>query len=72
MQMYQVEKVIPENRAIILDSLPFRPDDVVEIMVRLREPPKSRKKCRYPLRGKILRYDNPTEPVALKDWDVLK
>jgi len=24
------------------------------------------------MRGKILRYDDPTEPVAQDDWDVLK
>ena len=27
---------------------------------------------RYPLRGTVLRYDNPFEPVALDDWEVLK
>jgi len=24
------------------------------------------------LRGSVLRYDNPTEPVGLEDWDMLK
>lgn len=24
-----------------------------------------------PLRGKVVRYDNPYEPVALEDWDAL-
>ena len=26
----------------------------------------------YPLRGKPIHYNNPTEPVALEDWEVLK
>ena len=26
----------------------------------------------YPLRGKVVRYDDPTEPVALEDWEVLQ
>ena len=26
----------------------------------------------YTLRGKVIRYDNPTEPVALEDWEVLQ
>lgn len=43
MQIYQVEKVIPENRAVILDSLPFYPKDIVEIIVRLRETKKAGK-----------------------------
>jgi hypothetical protein len=25
----------------------------------------------HPLRGKVVHYDNPYEPVALEDWDVL-
>jgi hypothetical protein len=27
---------------------------------------------RYPLRGLPLQFDNPTGPVALEDWEVLK
>jgi hypothetical protein len=26
----------------------------------------------YPLRGKVIRYDDPTEPVALEDWECLQ
>jgi hypothetical protein len=26
----------------------------------------------YPLRGKVVRYEDPTEPVALSDWEVLQ
>ncbi|MCP4353922.1 MAG: hypothetical protein GY795_51405 [Desulfobacterales bacterium] len=71
MQTYQAKKVIPENGIIVLDSLPFAPKDTVEIIVRLRESEKSRKK-RYPLHGKVLSYEDPTKPVAQDDWDVLK
>jgi hypothetical protein len=27
---------------------------------------------RYPLQGSVLRYEAPTEPVALEDWDAVK
>jgi hypothetical protein len=27
---------------------------------------------RYPLRGKVISYEDPTEPVAQNEWDVLK
>jgi len=27
---------------------------------------------RYPLRGTVICYEEPTEPVALDDWDALK
>jgi hypothetical protein len=26
----------------------------------------------YPMRGKVICYDDPTEPVALSDWEVLQ
>ncbi|MBW4511385.1 MAG: hypothetical protein KME64_33470 [Scytonematopsis contorta HA4267-MV1] len=26
----------------------------------------------YPLRGKVLYYEDPTEPVALEDWEFLQ
>ncbi len=27
---------------------------------------------RYPLRGSVIRYDNPTEPAADKDWEAMQ
>ncbi len=27
---------------------------------------------RYPLRGSVIRYEKPTEPVAMADWEGLK
>jgi len=43
----------------------------VEIVVREVEPglPAT---DRYPLRGSVLRYDEPLEPVAEDDWDALE
>ncbi|GAA6617544.1 hypothetical protein [Scytonema sp. NUACC26] len=26
----------------------------------------------YPMSGKVVRYDDPTEPIALEDWEVLQ
>ncbi len=26
----------------------------------------------YPLRGKVIHYDAPYEPVAIEDWETLK
>ncbi len=70
-QTYRTEKVMLENGLLILDALPFQSQDVVEVIVRLSENRKITKD-RYPMRGKILRYDDPTEPVAQDAWDVLK
>ncbi len=70
MQTYKTEKAIPENGILTLDALPFNPRDLVEITIKLRD--NKSHADRYPLRGKVLRYDDPTEPVAQEDWDTLK
>ncbi|MCP4104739.1 MAG: hypothetical protein GY749_04255 [Desulfobacteraceae bacterium] len=70
MQTYKTEKSIPENGILTLDALPFNPRDFVEITIKLRD--NKSQADRYPLRGKVLRYGDPTEPVAQEDWDILK
>ncbi len=30
------------------------------------------KQARYPLRGSVIRFDQPTEPVAESDWEALR
>jgi len=70
-QVYRTEKMISENGVLVLDALPFRSHDIVEVLVRLRDD-KRKRKDPYPLRGRILRYDDPTEPVAQNEWDALK
>lgn len=42
----------------------------VEIVVRAVEEAGPRLR-RYPLRGSVLRYDEPFEPVANEDWEAL-
>ena len=32
---------------------------------------KAKDEC-YPLRGTVISYEEPTEPITLDDWDVLK
>lgn len=38
-------------------------------VVRMTE---EEQKERYPLRGTVIRYDDPTAPVAEDDWEVLQ
>lgn len=71
MQSYRVEKIIPPNGILQLDGLPFKPDDSVEVIVRVKKRTKEQK-TRYPLIGKVLAYEDPFGPVAENDWDVLR
>ena len=59
-----------ENGKLTLDNVPFAEGEEVEVIV-LAEARKARGE-RYPLRGSVLRYDDPTAPVADTDWDVLR
>jgi hypothetical protein len=70
MYAYRVETSVDKDGCLILKGLPFKAGDTVEVII-LRNFKRS-KKGTYPLRGKPIRYDNPTEPVAQSDWEALQ
>ena len=69
MQAYRLETTLRQNNTLLLDSLPFRSGDVVEVIVLATEPPPVQPA--YPLRGLPITYLAPFEPVAHSDWEVL-
>ena len=79
MNAHHVETVLTENGTLTLRDLPFQAGDAVEVIILERhklqptEAPTSHSDSNpYPLRGKVIRYDDPTEPVALEDWEMLQ
>ncbi|MBA3924153.1 MAG: hypothetical protein H0X31_21625 [Nostocaceae cyanobacterium] len=79
MNAYKVETVLTEDGTLKLQGLPFHAGDVVEVIIRERAKlqrveistpfPDSNQ---HPLRGKVVRYDDPFEPaVPLEDWEAL-
>ena len=71
MRAYRVEKIVSQNGLLELSALPFQAGEMVEIIILSREKGLSRTVL-YPLKGKVLKYENPTDPVAADDWEVLK
>ena len=71
MRAYKVETTIPKDGVLALDALPFRPGEAVEVIILSRDEP-PRETARGSLRGKVLHYERPTEPVADEDWDALR
>ena len=68
MRVYSVEKVISENGTMQLDALPFPPGELVDVIVLARR--KSVEGARvHTLKGSVLKYEQPFEPVADNDWD---
>ena len=66
---HRIDAVVAENGTLSLDHLPFRPGQAVEVIVLPVNRPAP---ADHPLRGSVLRYDCPTEPVAEGDWDALR
>jgi hypothetical protein len=79
MNAHKIEVVLAEDGTLILRGLPFHAGDAVEVIILEAKTPQhdvesqaSPEANLYPLRGKVVRYDDPTSPVALEDWEVLQ
>jgi hypothetical protein len=64
---------------LTLKDLPFHVGDAVEVIILERLPNQMEKAedqpepNLYPLRGKVLFYENPFEPaMPMEDWEVLQ
>jgi hypothetical protein len=67
MPAHRMETVLTEDGKLSLDNLPFRAGQAVEVIVLPAA--HSAVPTSHPLRGKVLRYDRPTDPaVAETDW----
>jgi hypothetical protein len=67
---HRIEVVLIEDGKLSLDNLPFRAGQAVEVLVL--PAPRPGIPTEHPLRGMVLRYDQPTAPVADADWDALQ
>lgn len=71
MHTYNVEKVVSKNGTVQLEGLPFPPGESVEVIVRARkaQAPATRPRS---LKGTVLKFELPFEPVAAEEWDALQ
>lgn len=66
---HRTEVVLTEDGKLSLDRLPFRAGQALEVIVLPIAAPAP---ATHPLRGSVIRYDRPTDPVAESDWGVLQ
>jgi hypothetical protein len=66
---HRIEVVLSEDGKLSLDQLPFRAGQAVEVIVLPATQPATSAPS---LRGSVVRYDRPTEPVAEGDWGALQ
>ena len=63
MRAYRLETTLAEDGTLQLGALPFRGGERVEVIVLERQPASISTGNNF-LKGSVLRYDGPTEPVA--------
>ena len=66
---HRIEAILSEDGKLSLERLPFRAGQSVEIIVLSSPTPIDPE---LDLRGSVIRFDRPTEPVAADDWEVLE
>lgn len=71
MRALRVETLVPKDGVIELRDLPFKAGEKVEVIV-LEGAPQGVNEDWRKLRGSVISYERPTEPVGVEDWDALK
>ncbi len=71
MSPIRVEARLERDGVLVLDDLPFRAGDSVEVTIFAR-PHHDDSADRYPLRGLPITYLDPTETVAEDDWEACR
>ena len=72
MELVRINTTVKPKGRIVIDDLPFEEGKIVEVTVSEGDNKKVGDN-RYPLRGTVLRYDDPFEPlVQTDDWEALQ
>ena len=70
MKAYKVKKQVSSNGGLLLEALPFEEGELVEVIVLASE--REEKPMKPPsLKGSVIEYIDPFEPVAEQDWEAL-
>ena len=70
MQAHRIETAVQPNGKIVLENLPFDEGEEVEIIIL--ETKVKKETAQKSLRGTLLKYEQPFEPIAVEDWEALK
>lgn len=67
MGVHIAEATVDPLGRVVLEHLPFRPGDRVDVSVRAHDTPSDKA---LDLCGSVIRYENPFDPVATDDWGI--
>lgn len=71
MRALRIEASVPKDGVLELRDLPFKAGERVEVII-LEEGVQPPSEEWRKLAGSVIRYDDPTHPVGVEDWDALK
>ncbi len=72
MEAVRIEATVQPNGQVILNDLPFEEGKQVEVIV-LDTNGKKKTPHINPLKGSVLKYDDPFEPTTpIEDWEALR
>lgn len=69
MDIFRTSLKLLKDGSLSIHDLPFRKGERVEVIVQ-RQPDGNGKTDRYPLRGKLLKYDDPFSSIDADNWNV--
>jgi len=67
MQMFHAESVVEKDGKLHLDHVPFSEGESVHVFVS-----SARRVTQTPLKGSVLKYEQPLAPVVEEDWEAAK
>jgi hypothetical protein len=67
MQTFHAETVVEKDGKLHLDHVPFSEGESVHVFVS-----SATTVTKHPLKGSVLKYEQPLEPVAGEDWEATK
>jgi hypothetical protein len=68
MGVHIAETTVDQQGRVVLDHLPFKPGEKVDVIISAHDESSGKAPD---LRGSVLRYDDPFDPVASDDWEAL-
>ena len=63
MEAHRTEAIVQKDGSVTVRGVPFHEGERVDVIVLPREQPVVRED-RYPLRGSVVRFDQPLDPAA--------
>ena len=64
----KVRKILEKDGTLTLEELPYQKGDQVEVTILPTSSP-SKIENSYSLRGTVIRFETPTDPVADSEWE---